>query len=144
MSMSTRCNVLLKTYDGDVRIYFYRHFDGCLSVAGQGLVDIVRSHEPAMYGVPWIGDIAQSMATEKDETGRHQWQLTAGAHGDIERFYILTFEGFLGHGKDRPLLFQWASGYGPELQQACSMGARLSLDDFHTICREGIDFDSED
>lgn len=128
--MGTRCNVLLHSPNG-ARVYFYRHSDGYLSMAGARLYHtLTAASVRTKDGFPWIGDFAERLLRAQTESGDQLYRLTSGPHVDIEYFYALEFPGFqddamrdadrddpMAYTRNKDLLkFRWACGYGKDLE----------------------------
>lgn len=140
--MSTRCNVLLHSPNG-ARVYFYRHSDGYLSMAGARLFHTFTAASVATKdGFPWIGDFAERLLRAQTESGSSLYQMTSGVHVDINYFYAIEFPGFAEDVRvpmDDPQVYQkhkalvkirWAHGYGPGLEAEALAKPPQSLDEF--------------
>lgn len=95
--MATRCNITIE--HGTRKLWIYRHYDGYLSVTG---ADILRAFAPPKHS--WANnfryDSVESMANvllsrcypaDEYSEARPIYELTSGAHGDIEFLYCVRW-----------------------------------------------------
>jgi hypothetical protein len=123
--MGTRCNIKLVGQYGQNTMYLYRHWDGYFAETGAHIAE-------KLMGLceDWLNpiDFANALMSKCYEATSYQparpmYELTKGAHGDIEYFYEIHF--------GNKITLKVASGYGAELERKT---VAKSLADFVDLC----------
>ncbi len=100
--MSTRCNIVIEY--GETKIWLYRHHDGYLAATGRDLLDKVTAliktsgdgrrfaHDGATRLVTALLNSRTPEYEPLPQLGnKPQYEVTIGAHGDIEYLYRIIF-----------------------------------------------------
>lgn len=137
--MATRCNVLFKC--GENSIKFYRHWDGYLSSTGANLIEIVdRAIARQINSYYNYAGILTALIEEKRsaDEDRPQYEPTMGRHGDIEFFYVINYDPVMD-----TVTYQYAEGFGAELEEEALASTPLSRNAFAKIVNREIEKTNE-